>query len=118
MSSKKVAIVGGGVSGLAAAWALKWPPHNVCLYEADERLGVLIQRLRRLWHQLASPAPTTKVFPFLRQGGGCNSLAIADPTLPLSELPASSGKSVLHCMKEDGQGLAKFKICLETASWQ
>jgi hypothetical protein len=32
-------IVGGGVVGLAVVWALKWSPHNICLYEADERFG-------------------------------------------------------------------------------
>ncbi|KAL9113007.1 MAG: hypothetical protein Q9227_002872 [Pyrenula ochraceoflavens] len=37
--SKRVAIVGGGVSGLAALWALESSPHIVDLYEAEERVG-------------------------------------------------------------------------------
>ncbi|KAL8643918.1 MAG: hypothetical protein Q9210_007504, partial [Variospora velana] len=36
---KKVAVVGSGVSGIAALWALKSTTHEVYLYEADERLG-------------------------------------------------------------------------------
>lgn len=36
---KKVAIVGGGCSGIAALWALNRSPHDVYLYEANGRLG-------------------------------------------------------------------------------
>ncbi len=36
---KKVAIVGGGCSGIAALWALKNTDHDVYLYEAADRLG-------------------------------------------------------------------------------
>ncbi|KAL2128246.1 hypothetical protein VTI74DRAFT_9449 [Chaetomium olivicolor] len=36
---KKVAIVGGGIAGLAALWVLKRSPHDVYIYDADSRLG-------------------------------------------------------------------------------
>lgn len=36
---KKVAIVGSGCTGIAAAWALKSTDHEVHLYEAKDRLG-------------------------------------------------------------------------------
>lgn len=36
---KKIAIVGSGVSGIAALWALKSTHHEIHLYEADDRLG-------------------------------------------------------------------------------
>lgn len=36
---KKVAVVGSGVSGLGAVWALKSTNHEVHLYEASDRLG-------------------------------------------------------------------------------
>ncbi|KAK5169958.1 hypothetical protein LTR04_005412 [Oleoguttula sp. CCFEE 6159] len=39
MQKKRVAIVGSGVSGLGALWALKNTPHEVHLYEAADRLG-------------------------------------------------------------------------------
>lgn len=38
-SSKRVAVVGSGCSGIAALWALKDTDHDVYLYEADGRLG-------------------------------------------------------------------------------
>ncbi|KAL9054844.1 MAG: hypothetical protein Q9206_003381 [Seirophora lacunosa] len=38
-SKKRIAIVGSGVSGIAALWALKTTAHEVHLYEANERLG-------------------------------------------------------------------------------
>ncbi|KAL9594928.1 MAG: hypothetical protein Q9219_006759 [cf. Caloplaca sp. 3 TL-2023] len=38
-SSKKVAVIGSGCSGIAALWALKSTNHEVHLYEADDRLG-------------------------------------------------------------------------------
>ena len=37
--SKRIAIVGGGCSGLAALWALRTTDHEVHLYEAKDRLG-------------------------------------------------------------------------------
>ena len=36
---KKVAIVGSGVAGLCALWALNRTHHDVYLYEAADRLG-------------------------------------------------------------------------------
>lgn len=39
MAPKRVAIVGGGSSGLAAFWALKDTGHEVHLFEAASRLG-------------------------------------------------------------------------------
>ena len=39
MSSKRIAIVGSGCSGIAALWALKNTQHEVHLYESAARLG-------------------------------------------------------------------------------
>ncbi|TKA47843.1 hypothetical protein B0A49_11795, partial [Cryomyces minteri] len=39
MQKKRVAIVGSGVSGLGALWALKNTPHEIHLYEVADRLG-------------------------------------------------------------------------------
>ncbi|MAD87259.1 MAG: hypothetical protein CL912_30230 [Deltaproteobacteria bacterium] len=36
---QKIAVIGGGCSGIAALWALKNSGHDVYLYEADDRLG-------------------------------------------------------------------------------
>ncbi|KAL3427156.1 amine oxidase [Phlyctema vagabunda] len=36
---KKVAIIGSGVSGIGALWALNRTPHDVYIYEAADRLG-------------------------------------------------------------------------------
>jgi predicted NAD/FAD-binding protein len=36
---KKVAIVGGGVAGIGALWALNRTHHDVYIYEAAGRLG-------------------------------------------------------------------------------
>ena len=41
-SGKKVAVVGSGPSGLAAAWALNRMGHEVHVYERDERAGGLL----------------------------------------------------------------------------
>lgn len=41
-SGKKVAVVGSGPSGLAAAWALNRMGHEVHIYERDERAGGLL----------------------------------------------------------------------------
>jgi predicted NAD/FAD-binding protein len=37
--AKKVAIVGSGVSGISALWALKSTDHEVHLYESTSRIG-------------------------------------------------------------------------------
>lgn len=39
MERKRIAIVGSGISGLATLWALRNSPHEVHLFEAEERLG-------------------------------------------------------------------------------
>ena len=36
---KKIAVVGGGCSGIAVLWALQNTYHEVHLYEAKDRLG-------------------------------------------------------------------------------
>lgn len=36
---KRVAIVGGGISGIACLWGLRDSDYEVHLYEADDRLG-------------------------------------------------------------------------------
>ena len=36
---KKVAIVGGGISGIACLWGLRNADYEVHLYESNERLG-------------------------------------------------------------------------------
>lgn len=39
MGSKKVAVVGGGISGIGCLWGLRDSDHDIHLYEADSRLG-------------------------------------------------------------------------------
>ncbi|OCL10526.1 FAD/NAD(P)-binding domain-containing protein [Glonium stellatum] len=39
MEKRRIAIVGSGISSLGALWALRNSPHEVCLYEAADRLG-------------------------------------------------------------------------------
>jgi predicted NAD/FAD-binding protein len=39
ISRKKVAIVGSGVAGIGALWALNRTHHDVYIYEAADRLG-------------------------------------------------------------------------------
>lgn len=38
-SQARIAIVGGGVSGIACAWGLRHTDHEVHLYEADTQIG-------------------------------------------------------------------------------
>ena len=38
-TGKKVAVIGGGVAGLSAAWRLARKGHEVTVYEADDRMG-------------------------------------------------------------------------------
>src|SRR5436190_21858793 len=44
MATKKVAIVGGGCSGLALLWALRTSNHEVHLFESSDHLGSPINR--------------------------------------------------------------------------
>lgn len=37
--AKRVAIIGSGCSGIGALWALQETPHDVHLYESEDRLG-------------------------------------------------------------------------------
>ena len=39
VEAERVAIIGGGASGLAALWSLENSPHDVDLFEASDRLG-------------------------------------------------------------------------------
>lgn len=39
MATKRIAIVGSGITGIGALWALKYTPHEVHLFEAQDRLG-------------------------------------------------------------------------------
>ena len=39
-TGKKVAVIGGGVAGLSAAWRLARKGHEVTVYEADDRMGI------------------------------------------------------------------------------
>ncbi|OCK75389.1 amine oxidase-like protein [Lepidopterella palustris CBS 459.81] len=39
VEKKRIAIVGSGISGLGALWSLRNTPHEVHLYEAEDRLG-------------------------------------------------------------------------------
>jgi predicted NAD/FAD-binding protein len=36
---KNIAIIGGGISGIACSWRLRHHDCNVHMYEADDRLG-------------------------------------------------------------------------------
>jgi len=38
-TGKKIAVIGGGPGGLSAAWQLKLAGHQVCVYEADSKIG-------------------------------------------------------------------------------
>ncbi|EEP80279.1 predicted protein [Uncinocarpus reesii 1704] len=44
--SKRIAIIGGGISGIAAYWALRNTVHNVDLFEQTNDLGGLTQPIR------------------------------------------------------------------------
>ena len=39
MDAKKVAVVGGGISGIGCLWGLRNSHHEVHLYESESRLG-------------------------------------------------------------------------------
>ncbi|GAB2257842.1 hypothetical protein Droror1_Dr00014002 [Drosera rotundifolia] len=57
LSGKRVAVVGAGISGLAAAYKLKSKGVNVTLLEADKRAGGKIQTVRRdgfIWDEGAN----------------------------------------------------------------
>lgn len=39
MEKKRIAIVGSGVTGLSALWTLRNTPHELHLFEAEDRIG-------------------------------------------------------------------------------
>ena len=54
-TGKKVAVIGGGVAGLSAAWRLARKGHEVTVYEADERMGGKLEQViprARLPHEI------------------------------------------------------------------
>lgn len=54
-TGKKIAVVGGGVAGLNAAWQLARKGHGVTVYEADERMGGKLEQViprARLEHEI------------------------------------------------------------------
>ena len=55
---KSIAIVGGGITGLTAAFRLKCAGHEVCLFEAGPRTGGVIQTVRENGY-LAESGPNT-----------------------------------------------------------
>lgn len=44
-TGKKVAVIGGGVAGLSAAWRLARKGHEVTVYEADDRMGGKLEQV-------------------------------------------------------------------------
>ena len=54
-TGKKVAVIGGGVAGLSAAWRLARKGHEVTVYEADDRMGGKLEQViprARLPHEI------------------------------------------------------------------
>ncbi len=54
-TGRKVAVIGGGVGGLSAAWQLARKGHEVTVYEADERMGGKMEQViprARLPHEI------------------------------------------------------------------
>ena len=54
-TGKRIAVVGGGVGGLNAAWQLARKGHDVTVYEADERMGGKLEQViprARLNHEI------------------------------------------------------------------
>lgn len=75
MAPKRVAIIGGGCSGIAALWALRYSEHEVHLYEAEPKLPNFIDtfpflvgdRIVRVNTQLVTfKASTSRQFPTRR----------------------------------------------------
>lgn len=54
-TGKKIAVLGGGVGGLSAAWQLALAGHEVTVYEADEKMGGKLEQViprARLPHEI------------------------------------------------------------------
>lgn len=65
---KPVAVIGGGITGLTAAWDLKRRGVPVRLFEADDRVGGVIQSIRREGHLVEfGPNSILETSPLIRE---------------------------------------------------